>query len=233
MPSTSTRASASMCLTAWNDPMGLPNCTRSLAYSTVMDSTRSAAPSISALASVAARSTSSSAASAPPREPGRRVVEFEDAQLARPVHGGHGRGASLAAQVDAVDGRRRRRPPPHRPRGRRPSAWSWPLRRTSAPAPVGATEIPSVGAKATQPTAAPSLNASRHSLVPASPRASAEHSAPSATTEGRKGAATRRRPISSQSTASSTMPRPRPPSSAGTSMASQPWSAMADHTPGS
>ena len=47
---------------------------------------------------------------------------------------------------------------------------------------------------------------------------------------GRNGAATRRRPISSHSTASSTMPIPRPPSSSGSSIASHPCSAMADQT---
>ena len=47
---------------------------------------------------------------------------------------------------------------------------------------------------------------------------------------GRNGAATSRRPISSQSTASSTMPSPKPPSSSGNSIANHPWSAMADHT---
>ena len=47
---------------------------------------------------------------------------------------------------------------------------------------------------------------------------------------GRNGAATSRRPISSHSTASSTMPMPRPPSSSGSSMASHPCSAMADQT---
>ena len=83
--------------------MGLPNCTRSLAYSTVMASTRSAAPSISALASVAARSTSSSAAAGAAQGAGRRAVEFQDAELARAVHGRHGHRASLGAQVDAVD----------------------------------------------------------------------------------------------------------------------------------
>ncbi len=33
MPSTSTSMSAQRCFTAWNDPIGRPNCTRSLAYS--------------------------------------------------------------------------------------------------------------------------------------------------------------------------------------------------------
>ena len=149
--------------------MGLPNCTRSLAYGTVMASTWSAAPSISALASVAARSTSSAAASAPPRRragvssktstPSSRVRSMADSGAGRP-----------SPQVDRVDGvvgldhgdvgRRRvddrgRLPAqPHlvpRPRHVRPL-------------------VP--GAAATQPTAEPSASASRQSLVPASARAS-------------------------------------------------------------
>ena len=49
MPSTSTSMSAQRCFTAWKLPIGRPNCTRSLAYSTDRSSTRCAMPSISAL----------------------------------------------------------------------------------------------------------------------------------------------------------------------------------------
>src|SRR5439155_1420081 len=46
--SSSTAISAHLCLTAWNPPMGRPNCSRSFAYWTVMSSSRCATPSISA-----------------------------------------------------------------------------------------------------------------------------------------------------------------------------------------
>ena len=39
--------SAHLCLMAWNDPIGRPNCTRTLAYSTDMSSTFCAPPTIS------------------------------------------------------------------------------------------------------------------------------------------------------------------------------------------
>src|SRR5262245_10920524 len=51
--STRTAMSAQRCLIAWNVPMGLPNCRRTLAYSTDSSSVRSATPSASAAASVA------------------------------------------------------------------------------------------------------------------------------------------------------------------------------------
>src|SRR5438045_452482 len=47
--------SAHRCRMAWNDPMGWPNCSRTLAYSTLMSRLRRAAPSISAEAQTAAR----------------------------------------------------------------------------------------------------------------------------------------------------------------------------------
>ena len=44
MPSTSTSMSAQRCFTAWKLPIGRPNCTRSLAYSTAMSIARDAPP---------------------------------------------------------------------------------------------------------------------------------------------------------------------------------------------
>ena len=46
----------------------------------------------------------------------------------------------------------------------------------------------------------------------------------------RNGAGAARRPTCSQSTATSTMPRPRPPSDSGRSTPNHPWSAMASHS---
>ena len=51
--SRSTSMSASRCLTAWNEPMGLPNCSRFLAYSTATSSMCCAAPTCSTASSAA------------------------------------------------------------------------------------------------------------------------------------------------------------------------------------
>ena len=69
---------AAACLTAWNAAIGLPNCLRCLAYSTVMSSMRSAAPSASAATRTAARSARCRHAASVPstsRPACRRVVE--------------------------------------------------------------------------------------------------------------------------------------------------------------
>ena len=45
-----------MCLTAWKLPIGLPNCSRTLAYSVAVSSIQRASPAASAASTVAARS---------------------------------------------------------------------------------------------------------------------------------------------------------------------------------
>ena len=86
MPSTSTSMSAQRCFTAWNDPIGRPNCTRSLAYSTAMSSARAAPPSRSAAAKVAPRSSSRSRAPRATERDPVEAVDVEPAQLAGEVH---------------------------------------------------------------------------------------------------------------------------------------------------
>ena len=87
MPSTSTSMSAQRCFTAWNDPIGRPNCTRSFAYSTARSSARDALPSRSAARERrAAVERAASRASAPPSRRARRRIEREPAELAREVH---------------------------------------------------------------------------------------------------------------------------------------------------
>ena len=49
--------SAHMCLTAWKLPIGLPNCSRTLAYSAAVSSAQRATPAASAASTVAARSS--------------------------------------------------------------------------------------------------------------------------------------------------------------------------------
>ena len=64
--STSTKASASRCVTAWNEPIGRPNATRLFAYSAVSSSARSITPDCIAHSPTVARATSQSATPAPP-----------------------------------------------------------------------------------------------------------------------------------------------------------------------
>ena len=47
--------SASLCWIAWNEPIGTPNWTRSLAYASVMSNSRRAVPTISAATATVAR----------------------------------------------------------------------------------------------------------------------------------------------------------------------------------
>ncbi len=63
--STSTYASASRCVTAWNEPIGRPNATRLFAYSAVSSSARSITPDCTAHRPTVARVTSQSATPAP------------------------------------------------------------------------------------------------------------------------------------------------------------------------
>ena len=60
---TSMKPSASRCATAWNDPIGRPNCTRVRACSAVSSSARSATPACTAHSPTVARATSQSATS--------------------------------------------------------------------------------------------------------------------------------------------------------------------------
>ena len=58
--STSMNASASRCATAWNEPIGRPNCTRFRAYSAVSSSARSMTPACIAHSPTVPRDTSQS-----------------------------------------------------------------------------------------------------------------------------------------------------------------------------
>src|SRR5581483_10454536 len=57
--------SAHLCLMAWNEPMGRPNCTRTFAYSTAISSTFCAPPTCSAASATAARSSTRSSTDQP------------------------------------------------------------------------------------------------------------------------------------------------------------------------
>ena len=75
--STSTNASASRCVTAWNEPIGRPNATRLFAYSAVSSSARSITPACIAHSPTVPRATSQSVTSAP--RPAQHPVVVQDA----------------------------------------------------------------------------------------------------------------------------------------------------------
>lgn len=87
--------SAQRCFTAWKPPIGRPNCSRSLAYSTAVLRDHVAPPSISADTPTAERSMSAVTASAPPsftagvspkvNQPSERVVSIAGSADGRPV----------------------------------------------------------------------------------------------------------------------------------------------------
>ena len=77
--------------------MGLPNCTRSLAYAAVISSTRAAPPSSSADVATAPRSSTARARSGPPSRMAGRGVEVEPAQDLGQIHGRLGDGRPAAA----------------------------------------------------------------------------------------------------------------------------------------
>ena len=88
--STSSSMSAHLCLIAWNEPIGRPNCTRSLAYCTDMSSTNCAPPIISLASATAAWSSvllnAGEAVAGAAERLGLDVVELELRLLARHVH---------------------------------------------------------------------------------------------------------------------------------------------------
>ncbi len=90
--STRTSASARWCFTAWKDPMGLPNCDRSLAYSAAMATSRSATPTNTAPVLIAARSPSTARTSSASKPDTTSVagdrLPVDLGQAPRPVEGG-------------------------------------------------------------------------------------------------------------------------------------------------
>src|ERR1700683_3232015 len=101
--------SAHLCFMAWEVPIGLPNWTRTLAYSTAMSRTRWAPPTCSAARATAARSSIFDTAAHPaPSLPTRRgggVGEGQFGLLAGLVHGGQRGG--LEAGGARLDGEHR------------------------------------------------------------------------------------------------------------------------------
>ena len=71
--------------------MGLPNCLRVLAYSTVISSVRCMPPAISAASATVAMSSARARGAVAFAEQFRwRIVEFHVVELARQIHAGHG-----------------------------------------------------------------------------------------------------------------------------------------------
>ena len=232
MPSTSTSMSAQRCFTAWKQPIGRPNCTRSFAYSTAMSSTalratehlgrgrrrrrgratlghRATSPSVTRRRARRARS-----------QPSGRVRSIAASRAGRPTACMSTANNSAVPRPRPSRRRARRRRPARTARGRcdRRAASR---RRFAARDRAGAPR-PRRRNRSTRPRAA----------APATPC--------------RRRARTRRRrapwrdtgagaacpPSASSSTASSTSPRPRPPCDSGTATPSQPCSTIDDQSAG-
>ena len=132
-----------------------------------MASTWSAAPSISALTTVAARSSSSGAASGPPMRRAGVSAKCRITELASAVHGRERVAGVRPWRRSTAKTLRRRRHHGHVSRrgvdGRRRRA-AQVRRRRRRPSPRRSRASPARH-EATQPTASPSASASRHSLV--------------------------------------------------------------------
>ncbi len=242
MPSTSTSMSAHRCFTAWKVPMGRPNWTRSLAYWTVMANTTSAAPSISAHTAATDRSSTASAARSSPSLRAGRSSRVSQPRLRVRSMAGSEKGRSPSSGADK-----------NSPRAPSASA-NTTTRSASGPSTTGSDRpvnrhVPSRSHRArtasarrdhaTAPTASPVASRWAHPPTSVPPRSAARlqrarrpiaaTSAPCTTTEPAKGTGAQWRPSCSHSTATSTMPSPRPPSSAERSTAGHPCSAMATH----
>ncbi len=193
--------------------MGRPNCTRSLAYCTVMASTTSAAPSISAHTATTARSSTPLATSSPPSHTAGHSSRASHPMLRVRSMAGSDAGRSAASTGRAkTDG-----PSSVAAKTMTTSAVGPPTTGSDRPlrrhAPVLSRRARTASTErdhATAPVASPEER--RPAQSPTSvwfPVASA----PCATTVPAKGTGARCRPSASPSTATSTRPRPRPPSS--------------------
>ena len=66
--------SANLCLIAWNEPIGTPNCSRCFAYSSVMSKIVCAVPTISSASATVASSTARRSAGPPTRRVAEHAV---------------------------------------------------------------------------------------------------------------------------------------------------------------
>ena len=241
---------AHLCWIAWKLPIGLPNCSRTLAYSTLISSTRCAPPHISAQSATLARSTRRSS-SAPARRRGAEhgvradgdVVETDLAELARLVHGLEARRADARSPCASTQ----KRLTPSLPVGRGVRAGD---DEEVGDVRVGHEELRAVEAVAAavrlrrgqrdarRRPSAPRLEL-REGRAAASRRRSSAGSAASAPRCRPRASADRREdrgreerprqddaPISSSTTTRSTKSRPAPPYSSGRMRPSQPSSAI-------
>ena len=247
--------SANLCLIAWNEPIGTPNCSRSLAYSSVMSKICCAVPThlererdgrlLHDPRGAPARSRGPGR-----RGPGRRSTSTPSSVTVREA-------AAAVERGDRVDRRARRR----RRRTRRPR------RRRSCPATRATTTTSSRPVASITPCFTPGERVAaavgrrrgrgdvgRVERCRSPRRSRACRRAPAVgdrpeearlllggagsrtagtnwVTVGSSGPGASARPSSSATTASSTAPSPRPPSASGTVSAGQPSSTMCAHRP--
>ena len=176
--------SANLCLIAWNDPIGTPNCSRCFAYSSVMSKIVCAVPTIS---SASATVASSSARRSARSRPTRPVAEH-----------------AVAADAHAVEARRARAGGCRRARA---PAWS-----STAATGTTTARTPSspavAGSRATTTSSSTASPSTTKRFVPAS-TASSPSKATVASTVGRieRAASPRRSRASPVSSPAATAPR--------------------------
>ena len=216
-PSTRVAASARSRAIDWNEPIGWPNCTRSLAYSTPM--ARAASPR-------------------PTRAPLIRVRHSSRAVRRRPgpiprwrARCGPGPGADRSARDDDPRLARsppRRPPPPRRPGRRRP--WPPRLGRPGRRGPGAPSRRPPDGGR---PCATASARRSE-SVEARGPRGHPTDARARRPRRPRRTARERGRPpICSQTSSRSSRDAPPPPSFSGTPMVGPAMAQKASHSPAS
>src|SRR5690606_16608108 len=233
--STATAMSAHLCLIAWKEPMGLPNCTLVLAWPTAMSSTAAAPPACSAARATAAtsrvcRSTGQAAARSPTSRAGTCWKPSKACLRVLSKVGSASRASPWARPSTA----NRLTPPPVRAATRitsarfpsgtkslRPVSRHPPGPRSAVSRIPSSSQRPDSSTSASVATVSPAtIPGSRSLHASRSPEASSAVVA--STTVEKNGPHSTARPISSRTAPSSTMPKPPPPYSSGTASPCRP-----------
>jgi hypothetical protein len=237
---TSMYASASRCATAWNAPIGRPNCTRVRACSAVSSSARSTTPACIAHRPTVARATSQPATSAPPST--RSSPSTTPSSVNRPA-GSKDVRTCRSTLTPASDGvTRNTRTPSADPAGTRnrsaagacstvvftPDSTHEPSGDRTARQDGRPKSSPSSSASAAVSTAEPCPAGSAHRRCCAAVPNEATAPAPS-TIEARYGTSDAERPTSTSTEHCSSSPSPAPFNDAGSPAASTPAAARSAH----
>src|SRR5215207_7381665 len=238
--------SANLCLMAWKEPMGAPNCSRCFAYASVMSKIVWVAPTVSTASAVAAASTArpTTAAVAGPGSPRTRSRQTRTPSSATRASGRLGSSASTGSRRASARGTTNAPTPssPLVPGVRATTAISSAAGASTTVSFVPSSTKPSpsgVAVVATCPTSTLPLASTSASVpvrspaaIPLRKRSCCSGDPASATTGancvtvGTNGPGASTRPSSSTTTASSTSPIPSPPACSGIVRAGQPSSTI-------